>query len=102
MPKGSYNEVIKGPPQRLNGTPRALEIEDNLVDRLLLDIEDGGGKDALPLLAFTLERLYVDYGAGGNLRLSHYLDGDGIHGAIEAAVKRAFKAADQNSLNPER
>ena len=39
-------------------TPRALEIEDGLVDALLADIEAGGAKDALPLLAFTLERLY--------------------------------------------
>jgi formylglycine-generating enzyme required for sulfatase activity len=100
MPKGSYNEVIKGPPQRLNGTRRALEIEDGLVERLLTDIEDGSNKDALPLLAFTLERLYVDYGASGNLRLSHYLDGGGIHGSIEAAVKRAFTAADEDSSIP--
>ena len=28
-----------------------------LVDTLLIDLEAGGGKDALPLLAFTIERL---------------------------------------------
>ena len=64
MPKGSYAEVIKGPARRLEGTERALEIEDALVDALLADIEAGGAKDALPLLAFTLERLYVEYMAG--------------------------------------
>ncbi len=33
-----------------------------MLDALLADIEAGGAKDALPLLAFTLERLYVEYG----------------------------------------
>jgi hypothetical protein len=33
-------------------------IEDALVDALLGDVNAGGAKDALPLLAFTLERLY--------------------------------------------
>src|SRR5262249_11539835 len=58
MPRGSYAEVIKAPARRLDGTPRALRVEDALVDALLADIEVGGAKDALPLLAFTLERLY--------------------------------------------
>jgi hypothetical protein len=69
MPKGSYAEVIKGPARRLEGTPHALDIEDTLVDALLADIEPGGAKDALPLLAFTLERLYGEY---GDLKLEHY------------------------------
>ena len=58
MPKGAYAEVIKGPTRRLEGTKRALKIEEALVDALLADIEQGGAKDALPLLAFSLERLY--------------------------------------------
>lgn len=74
MPKGSYADVIKGPARRLDGTARALKIEDALVDALLADIEAGGAKDALPLLAFTLERLYGEYHAGGHLKLSHYND----------------------------
>ena len=61
---------------------------------LLADIEAGGAKDALPLLAFTLERLYGEYHAGGHLKLSHYNDLGRVKGSIEAAVERAFKAAD--------
>ena len=57
--------MIKGPARRLDGTIRTLKIEDRLVDALLADMEAGGAKDALPLLAFTLERLYDDYHAGG-------------------------------------
>jgi len=100
MPKGSYADVIKGPPRRLSGTPRAVMIEDSLVEQLLADVEDGSSKDALPLLAFTLERLYLEYGAGGELQLSQYRELQGVHGSIEAAVERALAAADADSSIP--
>ena len=100
MPRGSYAEVIKGPAQRLEGTPRALSIDDALVDALLTDIEAGGAKDALPLLAFTLERLYGDFGATRHLKLEHYEKLGRIEGSIEAAVERAFIAADSDSKVP--
>ncbi len=100
MPKGSYAEVIKGPPRRLDGTSRALKVEESLVAQLLADVEDGVSKDALPLLAFTLERLYLEYGARGDLKLSHYRELGGIHGSIEAAVERALAAADADPTIP--
>ncbi len=101
MPKGSYSEVIKGPARALDGTERALKIDDGLVDALLTDIEaDGGGKDALPLLAFTLERLYDEFHAGGQLKLSHYNELGRVKGSIEAAVERAIKAADADPTVP--
>jgi formylglycine-generating enzyme required for sulfatase activity len=101
MPKGSYSEVIKGPARRFEGSERALKIEDGLIDALLADIELGGGaKDALPLLAFTLERLYDEYHAGGSLKLSHYNELGRIKGSIEAAVERAFKTADSDPAIP--
>ena len=93
MPKGSYAEVIKGPARRLHGTTRALKIEDGLVEALLADIEAGDAKDALPLLAFTLERLYGEYHAGGTLKLAHYDALGRVKGSIEAAVERALQAA---------
>jgi len=100
MPKGSYAEVIKGPARRLEGTKRALEIEEALVDALLADIEEGGAKDALPLLAFTLERLYREEGGDGDLKLSEYEELGRVKGSIEAAVERALKAANANSKIP--
>jgi len=100
MPKGSYAEVIKGPAQRLEGTPRALRIDDEVVDALLADSEAGGAKDALPLLAFTLERLYGEYGATGHLKLEHYEKLGRIEGSIEAAVDRVFRAADADPKVP--
>jgi formylglycine-generating enzyme required for sulfatase activity len=100
MPRGSYAEVVKGPARRLEGTARALNIEDGLVEALLEDIEAGGAKDALPLLAFTLERLYGEYHTGGALKLSHYNELGRVKGSIEAAVEQALKAADADPAIP--
>jgi hypothetical protein len=57
MPQGAFAEIIRGPARRLEGSKRAFKIEEPLIDALLADIESGGAKDALPLLAFTLQRL---------------------------------------------
>jgi len=101
MPRGAYAEVIKGPAHRLEGTKRALKIEESLVDALLADIEEGGAKDALPLLAFTLERLYREAGGDGDLKLSEYEELGRVKGSIEAAVERALKAADSDPTIPQ-
>jgi hypothetical protein len=94
MPRGSYAEVVKGPIRRLDGTARQIRIDEALVQALLSDIEEGGAKDALPLLAFTLERLYQEYHATGHLKLEHYERLGRVKGSIEAAVERALDAAD--------
>ena len=100
MPRGAYQTVIEGPARRLADTDRALAIEPALTQALLADIEDGGGKDALPLLAFTLERLYLEYGGSGTLTLAAYRELGGIGGSIEAAVEGALKAADNDPAVP--
>jgi WD40 repeat protein len=100
MPNGSYAEVIKGPARRLEGTSRAFSIEDALVDALLADIQAGSAKDALPLLAFTLERLYGEYGATGQLKLEQYERLGRIEGSIEAAIERALEALDADPTVP--
>jgi len=100
MPRGSYQQVIEGPAQRLSEGSRALRIDPALTEQLLTDIEEGGGKDALPLLAFSLERLYVEYGGDGDLRLDEYRAIGGIEGSIEAAVERALAAADDDPKVP--
>jgi formylglycine-generating enzyme required for sulfatase activity/TPR repeat protein len=100
MPKGSYAEVVKGPLRRLDSTARAIRMDDALVDALLADIEAGGAKDALPLLAFTLERVYAEYSATGHLTVDHYFRLGRVKGSIEAAVERAFKAAESKKRVP--
>jgi hypothetical protein len=100
MPRGAYQAVIEGPPARLKETDRPLIVEAALTEALLSDIEEGGGRDALPLLAFTLERLYLEYGARGRLTLKDYDALGRIKGSIEAAVERAFRAADSDARIP--
>ncbi len=100
IPAGSFGDIIRGPARRVSAAGRKLSVDETLVDALLSDIEAGGTKDALPLLAFTLERLYTDYGADGDLQLSEYEKLGRIRGAIEAAVEQALAKADSNSAIP--
>jgi hypothetical protein len=77
MPRGSYAEVVKGPARRLEGSARAFEIDDALVDALLADIE-----------------------SGGHLKLVHYDELGRVKGSIEAALERALKVADADPAVP--
>jgi WD40 repeat protein len=92
MPHGSYAEVIKCPATRLEESTRPLRIDDTLVDVLLHDIEAGGSKDALPLLSFTMERLYLENLGTGGLTVAEYRTLGGIKGSIEEAVEQALAA----------
>jgi WD40 repeat protein len=94
MPHGCYAEVITGPATRLQGTPRQLKIEPALVGALLADIETGGAKDALPLLSFTLERLYLENRGAASLTVADYQALGGIQGSIEEAVEHALEMAE--------
>jgi TIR domain len=96
MPSGAYKEVIEGPAKRLERTDRAIAIEPRLVQRLLVDLQTGGASDALPLLSFTMEQLYLEYGGDGDLTLADYISFGGIKGAIAVAVDRALASADRN------
>lgn len=100
MPRGAYETVINGPARRLSTAGRSLAVEPALTQQLLADIESGGGKDALPLLAFTLELLYANHGQDGRLTLSDYTALGGIRGSIEVAVERALAAADADPRIP--
>jgi len=90
MPRGAYLEVIEGPVRRFVAAGGTLSIDSRLTQALLGDLEDGGGSDALPLLAFTLEQLFLEYGATGAMRHADYVAFGGLRGAIDKAVARAF------------
>ena len=100
VPRGAYQTIIEEPAARLKGTKRALKVDPKLTAALLEDVEAGGAKDALPLLAFTLERLYLEHGGDGDLRLDEYREIGGINGSIEAAVEQALSAADADPAVP--
>jgi TIR domain len=100
MPRGAYQTVIEGPAQRLAQAGRKFEIDPSLTEALLTDLEAGGGSDALPLLAFTLEQLYLDHRAAGRLTYADYKHFGGLKGAIEGATARVFAEADKDPRIP--
>nr|VFJ71449.1 MAG: hypothetical protein BECKFW1821B_GA0114236_12221 [Candidatus Kentron sp. FW] len=87
MAREQYKDVIEGPAARQTAAGKKLWVDPELTQQL---IEDAEGTDALPLLAFTLERLLKDYGSDGDLLLSEYQDLGGIEGSIDKAIKAAF------------
>ena len=99
LPRGAYKDVIEGPARRFAYGGGKLTIEPQLTERLLEDLEKGGG-DALPLLAFTLEQLFLEYRRSGVLRLADYEEFGELRGAIDAAVGRAFRRADADPNIP--
>ena len=82
-----FKSVIEGPANRVAETSGQLSVEPALTEQL---IQDAKGADALPLLGFTLERLYADYGREGHLRLADYNKLGGVQGSIEAVVANAL------------
>jgi WD40 repeat protein len=80
MQVGNMRHVIEKPAELAD-----IELEAGLADELL---KDTGQPDALPLLSFTLWKLYRDYAADRKLEKREYQQLGGLHGAIakEAAT----------------
>jgi WD40 repeat protein len=92
----AFKEVIEGP-AHLASPPCAPEPA--LTERLLKELGTG---DALPLLAFTLERLWTRPGRRSTLTLAEYVDEmGGLQGAIVSAVEAAFAAASRDPSLPQ-
>lgn len=103
MPIGEYGNIIRGPARRQTESGRKLQVDEQLVHALLEDIQAGGAKDSLPLLSFTLQRLYREFGDSGEITLPHYIKLGRIRGSIEAAIERVLvKATDDPRLPSDR
>jgi CHASE2 domain-containing sensor protein len=87
IPQTEFKSIIEGPARRVVEAGGRLTIDPALTERLIADAQ---GADALPLLGFTLERLYTNYGSGGRLTIAEYEGLGGVQGSIEAAVANAF------------
>jgi formylglycine-generating enzyme required for sulfatase activity len=84
---GAFKEIIEGP-ARLAKPP--LDLAPALTQQLLSDLT---AADALPLLAFTLERLNSRQAGGGKLTLADYQEKlGGLAGAIASAVEAVLGA----------
>jgi formylglycine-generating enzyme required for sulfatase activity len=90
---GAFQEIIEGP-ARLAKPP--LTVEPALTQQLLTDLN---AADALPLLAFTLERLQRQFAADGKLTDLDYYSLGGLPGAIQSAVDAVLgENRDKNGL----
>ena len=87
LEEAELKEVIEGPARRLSAAGWPLKIHPFLTQRLVSDSR--GPETLLALLAFTLERLFREYGRSGELLVSHDDAIGGVRGAITAAVEIA-------------
>jgi formylglycine-generating enzyme required for sulfatase activity len=88
LPVFRFDTVVVEPAKRYG-----VRIDDVLVDALM---EDAPKEDALPLLAFALQRLWRQYAASGQLTKENYSKLGGLKGLIEDAAERALR-----SIEPE-
>jgi tetratricopeptide (TPR) repeat protein len=79
-----------------------LAVEDGLVEAIRADA--GDTRDALPLIALTLRRMYEAPGGGGTLTVHGYeaqgergLDGERLRSPLEVAVERQAREAVRNA-----
>lgn len=86
LPVYRIAEAIEEPASRYG-----VEIEPQLVEILM---DDAGGKDSLPLLAFTLQRLWQQYEAEKRIRKVNYESMGKLLGIIEDAAERALRGLD--------
>jgi WD40 repeat protein len=98
IPVAMYSEIVDGPAERRTNAGKPLVIDAQLKTRLLSDVAGEG--DALPLIAFTLHRLFVDYGAGGKLKLDEYENLGGVKGSIAKTVEAALSNPDHPPVIP--
>lgn len=93
MPSGSFVDIIRKPIARAHQAGIKVHIQEGLIERLLTDIAKDGVKDALPILAFTLERIMSDFRDTGTLSVDNYEQIGGIAGSINEGVETALRKA---------
>lgn len=87
LPIWRFDNAIDGPAARYG-----VSIEGNLIDRL---VSDAPGEDSLPLLAFTMQRLFL-HSDGEAVTLDDYEMLGGISGILEDAAERAMRRISPN------
>ena len=84
LPIFKFDDVVEKPAQRYG-----VHVDHDLIDALM---EDAPQKDALPLLAFAIQRLWDQYAGGDDqtLSLKNYNDMGRLTGLIDGAAERAL------------
>jgi formylglycine-generating enzyme required for sulfatase activity len=83
IPGYRFESVVQEPAKRYG-----VEVDKALLDAVIGDAPTDG---ALPLLAFTLQRLWRQYAASGALTRDSYDKVGGLRGLIEDAAERALR-----------
>jgi formylglycine-generating enzyme required for sulfatase activity len=83
VPAFRFDSVIEQPAMRYG-----VRVDPTLVDAV---VEDAPKEDALPLLAFGLQRLWRQYAASGALVLDNYSRVGRLRGLIEDGAERALR-----------
>jgi len=89
MRQANVPEIIRGP-----ALLAGLQLDPGLIDAMVGDM---GSQDALPLLAFTLRRIYERAGADGRLTLAAYEAVGRLDGAVRQEAERIVGEAQPNS-----
>lgn len=82
LPVFRFDDVIEHPAARYG-----VSVDPEVTDALM---EDASGSDALPLLAFALQRLWDQFAVSGSFTLADYKSMGGLSGIIEDAAERAL------------
>jgi WD40 repeat protein len=83
LPTFRFDSVVERPAGRYG-----VEVESGLVDELMADAPK---EDALPLLAFAMQRLWHQYAKSGRLTKTHYDNVGRLSGIVEDAAERALR-----------
>jgi hypothetical protein len=92
VPFYRFAEVIEGPARRFG-----LQIDPSLVSAL---VDDAPSQDALPIVAFALNRLWKEYGAERHLRAAHYVAVGKLTGLVDDAAERALRGLEPGNGRP--
>jgi formylglycine-generating enzyme required for sulfatase activity len=92
IPAFRFDSVVEEPAKRYE-----VEIDVALIDALM---EDAPREDALPLLAFALQRLWHQYAASRTLTENHYRSFGGLRGLIEDGAERALRGIEPDQDMP--
>ena len=102
VPHGEIARVIREPSEvlRRKAGPASPVLDAAVVERLQAEIE--GETDALPLLAFVLQRLMREHEHAGTIGLAELMQTGGVAAAIELEAEAALADSGQASERAER
>ena len=92
LPVFRFDNVVAGPAERCG-----VEIDPGLIDKLM---EDAPKSDALPLLAFAMQRLWRRFRDAGQITQANYDGLGGLAGMIEDAAERRHPQHPCGSADP--